>query len=63
MKRHVPPCHFFHVMRFHVNNCDLVEKLFRRNDMSMFHVALDDRCEFCVEVDSPRPSSSYVLPT
>ena len=27
----------------------------------MFHVALDDCCEFCVEVDRPRQRSSHVL--
>ena len=61
MERHVPPCHLFHVMIFHVNNCNLVEKLFWRNDTSVFHVALDDRCESRVEVDRPRPRSSHVL--
>ena len=29
--------------------------------MSVFHVALDDRCESRVEVDRPRPRSSHVL--
>ena len=54
---------FSYVMRFHVINCNLVEKSFWRNDLSVFHVALDDCCEFRVEVDCPRPRSSHVLPT
>ena len=29
----------------------------------MFHVALDDCCEFRVEVDRPRPRSYHVIPT
>ena len=50
-------------MRLHVINCNLVEKSFLRNGLSVFHVALDDCCEFRVEVDRPRPRSSHVLPT
>ena len=50
-------------MRLHVINCNLVEKSFWRNDLSVFHVALDDCCEFHVKVDRPRLHSSHVIPT